>query len=80
MKESYEYKGFQVMTTARQISSAPYEAWGPLYRIDGSDLSQTWTPRDRNVVFATEMTAIKEAGKRAEWLSDNSPPTPIGSK
>jgi hypothetical protein len=42
----------------------------------GKDQSQAWTPRDRNIVFATEGTAITEAGNRARWLIDNSPPTP----
>ena len=76
MNDSYDYKGFAVIATARQINYPPNEAWRPLYRINGSDQSQAWTPRDRNVVFASEKTAITEAGKRAEWLIDNSPPAP----
>jgi hypothetical protein len=72
----YNYKGFAINATARQINYPPNEAWGPRYRIDGTDQSQAWTPRDRNVIFATEMTAITEAGKRAEWLIDNSPSAP----
>jgi hypothetical protein len=73
---SYDYKGFAVIASARQINNPPHEAWGPLYRINGKDESQAWTPRDRTVVFATEKTAITEAGKRAQWLIDNSPPAP----
>jgi hypothetical protein len=76
MHESYDYKGFAVIATARQINHAPNEVWRPLYRINGADQSQAWTPRDRNIVFTTEKTAITEAIKRAQWLIDNSPPTP----
>lgn len=71
----YNYKGFAVTASARQINYAPNEAWGPLYRINGRDQSQAWTPRDRNVIFATEEIAITEASKRAQWVIDNSPPT-----
>jgi hypothetical protein len=80
MNDTYDYKGFRVIATARQINDPPNEAWRPLYRINGSDQSQAWTPRDRNVIFATEMTAIAEARKRAQWLIDNSPPTSNGPK
>jgi hypothetical protein len=76
VSHSYEYKGFAVIASARQINNPPNEAWGPLYRINGKDESHAWTPRDRTVVFATERTAIAEAGKRAQWLIDNSPPEP----
>lgn len=76
MHESYDYKGFAVIATARQINDAPNEVWRPLYQINGTDQSQAWTPRDRNVVFTTEKTAITEAVKRAQWLIDNSPPAP----
>ncbi|MFY9691700.1 MAG: hypothetical protein WAJ86_17305 [Candidatus Acidiferrales bacterium] len=76
MDETYDYKGFAVIATARQINHAPNEAWSPLYRINGKDQSQAWTPRDRNVIFANEKAAIAEANKRAQWLIDNSPPTP----
>jgi len=79
VNDSYDYKGFAVVATALQINYPPNEAWRPLYRINGSDQSHAWTPRDRNVVFATEKTAITEAGKRAQWLIDNSPPTPSDS-
>jgi hypothetical protein len=68
----YNYKGFAVTTAARQINQAPNEVWRPLYRINGKDQSLAWTPRDRAVVFTTEQTAIAEAGKRAEWIIDNS--------
>lgn len=72
---NYEYKGFAVNASARQINHAPNEAWRPLYRINGKDQSLAWTPRDRSVIYATEKTAIAEAGKRAEWMIDNSAPT-----
>jgi hypothetical protein len=72
---NFEYKGFNVTASARQINVAPNEAWRPLYRINGTDRSQAWTPRDRSIVYATEKTAISEAGKRAEWLIDNSAAT-----
>jgi len=72
----YNYKGFAVTTSARQINNPPNEAWRPLYRINGKDRSLAWTPRDRSVIFETEKTAISEAGKRAQWIIDNSPPTP----
>jgi hypothetical protein len=72
----YNYKGFAVITSASRINQPPNEVWRPLYRINGKDQSQAWTPRDRNVVFSTEATAITEAGNRARWLIDNSPPTP----
>jgi hypothetical protein len=78
VNDSYDYKGFAVIATARQINYPPNEAWRPLYRINGSDQSQAWTPRDRNVVFATEKTAITEASKRAQWLIDNSLSAPGG--
>jgi hypothetical protein len=68
----YNYKGFAVVTTARQINQAPNEVWRPLYRINGKDQSLAWTPRDRAVVFNTEQNAIEEASKRAEWVIDNS--------
>ena len=71
----YNYRGFAVVTSARQINQPPNEVWRPLYRINGKDHSQAWTPRDRNVVFATEQTAITEAGNRARWLIENSPLT-----
>ncbi len=71
----YNYKGFAVVTSACQINQAPNEVWRPIYWINGKDQSQTWTPRDRNVVFATENTAITEAGTRARWVIDNSPLT-----
>jgi hypothetical protein len=70
----YNYKGFVVTTAARQINQAPNEVWRPLYRINGKDQSQAWTPRDRAIVFATEQNAINEARKRAEWMIDNSGP------
>jgi hypothetical protein len=76
VNNSYDYKGFAVIATARQINQTPNEAWRPLYRINGKDQSQAWTPRDRNVIFADEPAAITEASKRAKWLIDNSPPTP----
>jgi hypothetical protein len=72
----YEYKGFAVRATARQINFPPNEAWRPLYRINGNDQSQAWTPRDRAVVFETERAAVAEASKRAEWVIDNTPPAP----
>jgi len=75
MKDNYDYKGFAVTASALQINHPPNEVWRPLYRINGKDQSQAWTPRDRSVVFATEKTAIEEAGKRARWLIDNFPPT-----
>ena len=68
----YSYKGFTVVTSARQINQPPNEVWRPLYRINGKDQSLAWTPRDRSLVFATEQNAIEEARKRAEWLIDNS--------
>jgi hypothetical protein len=68
----YNYKGFAVVTAARQINEAPNEVWRPLYRINGKDQSLAWTPRDRSVVFTTEQNAIEEARKRAEWVIDNS--------
>ena len=68
----YNYKGFAVVTAARQINEAPNEVWRPLYRINGKDQSLAWTPRDRSVVFTTEKNAIEEARKRAEWIIDNS--------
>ena len=71
----YQYKGFSVSASARQINNPPNEAWGPLYRINGKDQSQSWTPRDRTAVYHTEKSAIAEAGKRAEWMIDNSAPT-----
>ena len=74
---NFEYKGFAVSATARQINYSPNEAWRPLYRINGKDQSQAWTPRDRAVVFETEKAAIAEATKRAEWMIDNAPLTPI---
>jgi hypothetical protein len=76
----YNYKGFAVSTSASQINHPPNEAWRPLYRINGKDQSQAWTPRDRNVIFATEETASAEAGKRAQWMIDNSPPAPTEQK
>jgi hypothetical protein len=75
LNSNYDYKGLAVTASARQINYAPNEAWRPLYRINGKDQSLAWTPRDRTVVFATEKTAIAEAGKRARWLIDNSPDT-----
>ena len=72
MSYSYDYKGFAVIASARQINNPPHEAWGPLYRINGKDESQAWTPRDRTVVFGTEKTAIAEAKERA--LALTSPP------
>jgi hypothetical protein len=75
MDNIYQYKGFSVSASARQINDPPNEAWGPLYRINGKDQSQAWTPRDRSVVFKTERTAIAEAVKRAQWVIDNSAPT-----
>jgi hypothetical protein len=78
MDESYNYKGFAVIATARQINQSPNEVWRPLYRINGMDQSQAWTPRDRNLVFASEKAAITEAGMRARWLIDNSPSAPSG--
>lgn len=75
MDHTYEYKGFAVTASARQINHAPNEAWRPLHRINGKDQSHAWTPRDRSVVYATEKTAVAEAGKRAEWMIDNSAPT-----
>jgi hypothetical protein len=72
---NFDYKGWAVTTSARQINYPPNEAWRPLYRINGKDQSQAWTPRDRTVVFATEKTAVTEASKRARWLIDNSPQT-----
>jgi hypothetical protein len=71
----YDYKSFAVSATARQINFPPNEAWRPLYRINGKDQSQAWTPRDRAVVFDTERAAIAEACGRAEWVIDNPPPT-----
>jgi hypothetical protein len=68
----YNYKGFVVTTAARQLNQAPNEVWRPLYRINGKDQSQAWTPRDRAVVFTTEQNAIEEARRRAEWMIDNS--------
>jgi hypothetical protein len=76
VNESYDYKGFAVVATASQINHTPNEAWRPLYRINGQDQSQAWTPRDRNVIFPNEKAAIAEASKRAQWLIDNFPPTP----
>jgi hypothetical protein len=73
---NYDYKGFAVNASARQINRPPNEAWQPRYRINGKDTSQAWTPRDRNVVFETEAAATSEARKRAEWVIDNSPPPP----
>jgi len=75
MDHSYDYKGFAVTSSARQINYPPNEVWRPLYRINGKDQSLAWTPRDRNIVFATEKTAITEASKRAQWVIDNSPDT-----
>jgi hypothetical protein len=69
---NYTYKGFAVGTSARQIDRPPNEAWRPLYRINGKDQSQAWTPRDRNVVFETEEKAMREASLRAEWMIDDS--------
>jgi hypothetical protein len=71
---NYNYKGFAVNALARQINYSPNEAWRPLYWIDGKDKSQAWTPRDRAVVFTTELDAIEEAKIRAEWTIDNSEP------
>jgi hypothetical protein len=68
---NYTYKGLVVSATARQLNQAPNEVWRPLYRINGKDQSSAWTPRDRNVVFATEQNAIQEAKERAQWLIDN---------
>jgi hypothetical protein len=68
----YKYRGFAVSTSAQQINQAPNEVWRPLYSINGKDRSQAWTPRDRNIVFASEQAASKEAGSRAQWLIDNS--------
>lgn len=72
---NYDYKGFAVNPSARRINHAPNEAWSPLYRINGNDQSQAWTPRDRTVVFETQEAAVREARTRAEWLIDNRPPT-----
>ena len=72
---NYDYKGFAVSPSARRINHAPNEAWSPLYRINGNDQSQAWTPRDRTVVFETQQAAVREARKRAEWLIDNRLPT-----
>jgi hypothetical protein len=72
---NFDYKGRTVTPFARQINRPANEAWRPLYRINGKDQSQAWTPRDRTVVFATEKKAIAEAGERARWLIDNSPQT-----
>jgi hypothetical protein len=69
---NYDYKGFAVTTSARQINFPPNEAWAPLYRINGKDQSQAWTPRDRNVIFATKQKAMEEASKRARWMIDDS--------
>jgi hypothetical protein len=77
---NYKYKGFAVTASACQINSPPNEAWRPLYRINGKDQSQAWTPRDRTVVFGTEKTAIREAVKRAEWMIDNSTPPQTRTK
>jgi len=71
---NYNYKGFAVSATARQINHPPNEVWRPLYCIDGKDQSQAWVPRDRAIVFTTEQSAIEEASKRAEWMIDNSEP------
>jgi hypothetical protein len=71
----YNYKGFAVSASAQQINQPPNEVWRPLYRINGKDQSQAWTPRDRTVVFATEKTATAEAKERAQWMIDNSAPT-----
>jgi hypothetical protein len=72
----YNYKGFAVSTSARQINTPPNEAWRPLYRINGKDESLAWTPRDRSVIFETEKTAIAEASKRAQWMIDSFSPAP----
>jgi hypothetical protein len=72
--ETFDYKGSAVIATARQINPPPNEVWRPLYRINGKDQSQGWTPRDRTVVFATEKAAIAEARERAQWMIDNSAP------
>jgi hypothetical protein len=72
MDYSYDYKGFAVTASAHQINRPPNEVWRPRYRINGEDQSLTWTPRDRNVVFSTEKTAITEASKRAQWVIDDS--------
>ena len=76
MHDTFDYKGFAVIATARQINQPPNEVWHPLCRINGADQSQSWTPRDRTIVFATEKTAITEASKRARWLIDNSSSAP----
>jgi hypothetical protein len=76
MVYDYDYKGFAINTSARQINLPPNEVWRPLFRINGKDYSLAWTPRDRSVVFATEKTAITEASKRAQWVIDNFPTTP----
>lgn len=68
---NYDYKGFAVSPSARRINYAPNDAWSPLYRINGNDQSQAWTPRDRTVVFETQEAAVQEAKKRAEWVIDN---------
>jgi hypothetical protein len=72
----YKYKGFMIVATARQINQAPHEVWRPLYRINGKDQSNAWTPRDRSVVFTTQRNAIEEAKQRAQWMIDNSLATP----
>jgi hypothetical protein len=71
----YNYKGFTVIASARQINWPPNEAWRPLYRINGKDQSQAWTPRDRTLIFETEQRAVEEAKERAQWVIDNSPDT-----
>lgn len=71
---SYDYRGFAVKASASQINYPPNEAWRPLYRINGKDQSQAWTPHDRTVMFETERAAILEARKRAEWLIDSGSP------
>jgi len=67
----YKYKGYDITATARQINKSPNEVWKPLYRIDGTDQSNAWTPRDRTIVFHTKQEATEEAKKRAQWMIDN---------
>jgi hypothetical protein len=69
---NYNYKGFAVNATARQINYSPNEVWRPLYSVNGKDQSQAWTPSDLAIAFTTEQDAIEEARKRAEWTINNS--------
>jgi len=69
---NYTYKGFNITASATQINPAPNEVWRPMFRINGKDQSNAWTPRNRSVVYASEGTAIAEAKVRAQWFVDNS--------